>query len=65
MDSTGLCLLTVHAHPDDEASKGAGTVSLYHAAGVRTVLVDPRLAAPVSRPVGTADPRVPALSRLG
>ena len=39
MDSTGLCLLTVHAHPDDEASKGAGTVHLYHAAGVRTVLV--------------------------
>lgn len=33
------CLLTVHAHPDDEASKGAGTVALYHAAGVRTVLV--------------------------
>jgi mycothiol S-conjugate amidase len=39
MDRTGLCLLTVHAHPDDEASKGAGTVSRYHAAGVRTVLV--------------------------
>jgi mycothiol S-conjugate amidase len=34
-----LCLLTVHAHPDDEASKGAGTVARYHAAGVRTVLV--------------------------
>ncbi len=34
-----LCLLTVHAHPDDEASKGAGTVAKYHAAGVRTVLV--------------------------
>jgi len=34
-----LCLLTVHAHPDDEASKGAGTVALYHAEGVRTVLV--------------------------
>jgi len=33
------CLLTVHAHPDDEASKGAGTVARYHAAGVRTVLV--------------------------
>jgi mycothiol S-conjugate amidase len=29
----------VHAHPDDEASKGAGTVARYHAAGVRTVLV--------------------------
>src|ERR687891_352408 len=34
-----LCLLTVHAHPDDEASKGAGTVARYHASGVRTVLV--------------------------
>jgi mycothiol S-conjugate amidase len=34
-----LCLLTVHAHPDDESSKGAGTVALYHAEGVHTVLV--------------------------
>jgi mycothiol S-conjugate amidase len=34
-----LCLLTIHAHPDDEASKGAGTVAKYHAEGVRTVLV--------------------------
>src|SRR5687767_15008083 len=34
-----LCLLTVHAHPDDEASKGAGTVAKYHAEGVHTVLV--------------------------
>jgi mycothiol S-conjugate amidase len=34
-----LCLLTVHAHPDDEASKGAGTVARYHSEGVRTVLV--------------------------
>jgi len=37
--SDKLCLLTVHAHPDDEASKGAGTVARYHAEGVRTVLV--------------------------
>jgi mycothiol S-conjugate amidase len=36
---SSLCLLTVHAHPDDEASKGAGTVARYHAAGVHTVLV--------------------------
>ena len=28
-----LCLLTVHAHPDDESSKGAGTVARYHAEG--------------------------------
>jgi mycothiol S-conjugate amidase len=34
-----LCLLSVHAHPDDEASKGAATVARYHAEGVRTVLV--------------------------
>jgi mycothiol S-conjugate amidase len=34
-----LCLLTVHAHPDDEASKGPGTVARYHAEGVHTVLV--------------------------
>lgn len=33
------CLLSVHAHPDDESSKGAGTVHRYHEAGVRTVLV--------------------------
>ena len=37
--SDRLCLLTVHAHPDDESSKGAGTVAKYHAAGVHTVLV--------------------------
>jgi mycothiol S-conjugate amidase len=36
---SSLCLLTVHAHPDDEASKGAGTVARYHAEGVHTVLV--------------------------
>jgi mycothiol S-conjugate amidase len=29
----------VHAHPDDEASKGAATVARYHAGGVHTVLV--------------------------
>lgn len=34
-----LCLLAVHAHPDDESSKGAGTVARYHAEGIRTVLV--------------------------
>jgi len=35
----GLCLLSVHAHPDDESSKGASTVARYHAEGVRTILV--------------------------
>jgi mycothiol S-conjugate amidase len=34
-----LSLLSVHAHPDDEASKGAGTVAKYRAEGVHTVLV--------------------------
>ncbi|MGH8990799.1 MAG: mycothiol conjugate amidase Mca [Acidimicrobiia bacterium] len=34
-----LCLLSVHAHPDDEASKGAGTVARYSTEGVHTVLV--------------------------
>jgi len=37
--SPPLSLLTVHAHPDDEASKGAGTVARYKDEGVRTVLV--------------------------
>lgn len=37
--SERLCLLTVHAHPDDESSKGASTVARYHAEGVHTVLV--------------------------
>ena len=36
---TPLCLLTVHAHPDDEASKGAPTLAKYAGEGVRTVLV--------------------------
>jgi mycothiol S-conjugate amidase len=34
-----LCLLTIHAHPDDEASKGPATVAKYAAEGVHTVLV--------------------------
>lgn len=34
-----LCLLTLHAHPDDEASKGAPTLAKYKSEGVRTVLV--------------------------
>jgi mycothiol S-conjugate amidase len=38
-DGHGLVLLSVHAHPDDEASKGAGSVARYHAEGVRCVLV--------------------------
>ncbi|MBW3548661.1 MAG: mycothiol conjugate amidase Mca [Actinobacteria bacterium] len=38
-DVDRLCLMTVHAHPDDEASKGAATVAKARAEGVRTVLV--------------------------
>ncbi len=34
-----LGLVSVHAHPDDEASKGAGTVARYAAEGIRSVLV--------------------------
>lgn len=34
-----LRLLTVHAHPDDESSKGAATVARYADEGVRSVLV--------------------------
>src|SRR5580765_4845312 len=37
--SEPLRLLTVHAHPDDESSKGAGTVSRYHDEGALCVLV--------------------------
>lgn len=33
------CILTIHAHPDDEASKGAPTLAMYHDQGVHTVLV--------------------------
>ncbi|QGG94771.1 mycothiol conjugate amidase Mca [Actinomarinicola tropica] len=32
-------ILTVHAHPDDESSKGAPTIAKYRAAGAHTVLV--------------------------
>jgi mycothiol S-conjugate amidase len=34
-----LSILTVHAHPDDESSKGAGTIARYRAQGVHTTLV--------------------------
>jgi mycothiol S-conjugate amidase len=39
LDGQPLALLTIHAHPDDESSKGAGTVAKYSAEGVNTVLV--------------------------
>ncbi len=34
-----LRLLTVHAHPDDEASKGAGTIARYAEEGIEATLV--------------------------
>lgn len=33
------CLMVFHAHPDDESSKGAGTMARYADEGVRVVLV--------------------------
>ncbi len=33
------CLLALHAHPDDESSKGAGTMARYAGDGVRVVLL--------------------------
>lgn len=37
--STGLRLMTVHAHPDDEASKGAATMARYVAEGHQVMVV--------------------------
>ena len=37
--AAGRCLLTVHAHPDDESEFGGATVARYHHEGVHTVLV--------------------------
>jgi len=39
VSGSGLCLLCVHAHPDDESSKGSPTVRRYADEGVRCVLV--------------------------
>ncbi|MEY2403857.1 MAG: mycothiol S-conjugate amidase [Acidimicrobiaceae bacterium] len=39
MNESQLRLLTVHAHPDDESSKGAGTIAKYHDEGAWCVLV--------------------------
>lgn len=38
-DGNRLSVLTVHAHPDDEASKGSATIARYADEGVHTVLV--------------------------
>lgn len=32
-------IVALHAHPDDESSKGAATIARYHDLGVRTVLI--------------------------
>jgi mycothiol S-conjugate amidase len=39
MKRQSLRLLAVHAHPDDESSKGAATLAHYAAAGVRVLVV--------------------------
>ena len=39
MSEKSLRLLTVHAHPDDEASKGASTIARYSAENAHSVLV--------------------------
>ncbi|MSO79107.1 MAG: mycothiol conjugate amidase Mca [Acidimicrobiia bacterium] len=39
LDGHPLCVLSVHAHPDDEASKGSATMARYHEEGIHTVLV--------------------------
>lgn len=38
-DKTPLVIMTVHAHPDDEASKGAPTLAKYVAEGCSAILV--------------------------
>ena len=39
MSEKQRCLLAIHAHPDDESSKGSGTMARYADEGVRVVLV--------------------------
>lgn len=39
VSSAPLSILAIHAHPDDEASKGAGTIRRYANEGIRTTLV--------------------------
>jgi mycothiol S-conjugate amidase len=34
-----LSILTIHAHPDDESSKGPGTIKLYRSQGIHSTLV--------------------------
>ncbi|MDP9067654.1 MAG: mycothiol conjugate amidase Mca [Actinomycetota bacterium] len=38
MSQEQRCLLAIHAHPDDESSKGSGTMARYAREGVRVVL---------------------------
>ena len=39
MSEKERCLLAIHAHPDDESSKGAGTMARYSTEGVRVALM--------------------------
>ncbi|MDR2374557.1 MAG: mycothiol conjugate amidase Mca [Bifidobacteriaceae bacterium] len=38
MNDSGLAMIAVHAHPDDESSKGGATMAKYAADGVRVVV---------------------------
>jgi mycothiol S-conjugate amidase len=38
-EAAPACVVSIHAHPDDEASKGAPTMARYRTQGVRTVLI--------------------------
>ena len=60
LPDAGLRLLHVHAHPDDESSKGAATTAYYVARGARVMVVsctggeegsilNPRLDSPENR----------------
>ncbi|MFD4434028.1 PIG-L family deacetylase, partial [Nocardia sp. NPDC058497] len=45
---SGLRLMAVHAHPDDESSKGAATTARYAAEGVDVLVVTLTGGEPVS-----------------
>ncbi len=38
-DSEQRRIMAIHAHPDDESSKGAATIARYHNEGIHTILV--------------------------
>lgn len=67
VDSSGLRLMAVHAHPDDESSKGAATMARYAAEGADVLVVTCTGGerGDVLNPALAADPTVQAdLARL-